>query len=104
MSSLLWDTLKSVQSLDFTGPAGAGEGVVTVTNPDIDTLLFVEKGAWRTNAGSNLAFFNTYRWTKANRGQSIRLEHLRHGTNHPVLLFDLVAKSDNLWESVTGHQ
>jgi hypothetical protein len=99
----LWDTLKSIQSLEFTGPAGTGEGTVIVTNPSPNTLLFAEKGTWQTNTGVRLAFFNTYRWTTVNNGQTIRLEHLRHGANHPVFLFGLAPISENLWESVTGH-
>jgi hypothetical protein len=100
----MWATLQNTQTLHFTGPAGTGEGRVTVTTPNADTLLFVEKGTWQTNTGVSLTFFNTYRWTKTNTSQSIRLEHLRLGPNHPVLLFELAPITENLWESVTGHQ
>jgi hypothetical protein len=101
LSGNLWYCLENTKGLQFTGPSGAGIGIVTVTSPAEGVLLFVEKGTWKTNLGVALTFFNTFRWTR--KGQDICLEHLRLGPNHPVFLFVLTPLSENSWESVAGH-
>ncbi|MBC8143240.1 MAG: hypothetical protein H7Y38_17580 [Armatimonadetes bacterium] len=104
----LWNALERVRALSFvaesdtrTGWCGAGAGLVAVSGT-ADTLVFAETGTWRTVAGAELGFRNTYRWTRL--AHSLRLDHLRFGESEPVYLFDLAAHGNGVWESVTAHQ
>ena len=112
---MLWDLLKGISRLTFetksdsdseTGWNGHGIGEVSVTMPHPDTIIFTESGRWRTETGISLAFSNVFRWTHISPEQ-VRLEHLRLGVDHPVLLFDLTPQtptSPTQWTSRTGHQ
>ncbi|MBC8141765.1 MAG: hypothetical protein H7Y38_10045, partial [Armatimonadetes bacterium] len=104
----LWNALERVRALSFvaesdthTGWRGTGAGVVSVSGA-ADTLVFAETGTWRTAAGRELSFRNTYRWTR--RAGSLRLDHLRFGASEPVYLFDLAAHGNGVLASVAAHQ
>jgi hypothetical protein len=43
-----------------------------------------------------------FRWSAV--GESLRLEHLRFGPEHPVLLFDMTPGADGVWREVSPHQ
>ena len=93
-----WEQLRAVRTLIFqaasdavvkTGWVGVGKGVVKVEELDASRLLFRESGSWTTPQGKEIAFHNTYRWTR--EGNAIQLEHLRFGPDAPVFLFALEA-------------
>lgn len=107
-----WDRLAAVRTLFFksksnsvvrSGWDGEGSGEVKVEQSDPFTLVFDEKGMWKTSEGRQIPFSNTYRWTLDQAGTSIRLEHLRFGPTRPVLLFDLVPVSEHSLESASPH-
>ena len=63
-------------------------------------LIFHEQGVWTSEEGKEFDFKNSYRWTW-NLGKSlISLEHLRHGPENPVFLFDLTPVSETHFETV----
>jgi hypothetical protein len=106
----MWDRFRHIRfctfisqsnSIPATGWSGSGRGVVTVEAPSPEVLLFRESGIWHPAAGGSLRFHNVYRWTR--QQESVRLEHLRFGEEHPVYLFDLVPDSDGVWVSLTPH-
>jgi hypothetical protein len=75
---------------------------VHVAQPAEGTIIFTESGVWRPEHGRDIRFSNVYRWTAG--GESIRLEHLRFGDDHPVYLFDLGPVSEREWRSLSPHQ
>lgn len=104
----VWACLCQVIALSFvsrseakTGWGGHGEGVVKVLAPDPNVLIFNESGSWQPDGQSTLRFTNVFRWTCL--PDSIRLEHLRFGRNHPVYLFDLAPGADGIWREVIPH-
>jgi hypothetical protein len=64
-------------------------------------MTFSERGTWRPEGGRHIPFTNVYRWTLT--GDTLRLEHLRFGVDHPVYLFDLVQIGDGQWRSESPH-
>ena len=105
----LWSRLAAVRSLAFdarsaagTGWNGVAVGTVAVGRPRDDVLIFTESGAW-TAVGSAkpIAFNNVFRWTRF--AEHLRLEHLRHGVDRPVFLFDLAATDDGNWREARPH-
>lgn len=103
--------LRLVQSLRFdayseaaTGWDGVGTGTVTVSEPASGTVIFVEAGTLKPRAADRAAggFKNVFRWSAV--GAALRLEHLRFGPDHPVLLFDLVPGEDGVWRETSPHQ
>jgi hypothetical protein len=104
----LWDRLSRVRWLSFvarsgkpTGWNGRGIGTVMVQRVGERTLTFTESGTWRPEAGRDSRFSNVFRWTAV--GETIRLEHLRFGKDHPVYLFDLAQAGDREWRSASPH-
>ncbi len=99
----VWTALRQIRGLAFqstslslvvTGWGGAGEGEVDVVAENSESLLFIERGQWRTLERKTFGFSNTYRWTLRHGG--IRMEHLRLGAARPVHLFELVADADHV--------
>jgi hypothetical protein len=106
----LWKQLSLVRSVRFVarsansaGWNGSGCGLVSVEHPDADVLLFHEAGVFETADGNTLRFRNLFRWWCIGP-ERLRLEHLRHGPQAPVTLFDLVADPDGTWVAATPHQ
>jgi hypothetical protein len=104
----LWVALRQVRTLEFaahsrgnTGWTGRGTGTVTVEAPTADSLIFHESGFWHSETSKSLEFRNIYRWTRT--GDTVRLEHLRFGEQHPVYLFDLAPAPERQWASVAPH-
>lgn len=104
----VWTRLGSVENLTFnasslasTGWNGAGVGAVEVSQPDSDVLLYRESGTWTPTDGKQLSFTNVYRWTRL--AETIRLEHLRFGTDNPVHLFDLGTVGHSHMASIKPH-
>lgn len=106
----LLDVLRQVTNLRFsarsesaTGWNGDGVGTVVVETPSRDVLIFRETGEWKPAGAMPLRFSNVYRWSCV-APRLIRLEHLRFGTDKPVVLFDLAPDSKSVWSSVSPHE
>ncbi|WP_145928943.1 DUF6314 family protein [Termitidicoccus mucosus] len=87
-----------------TGWDGVGSGTVAVSEPMDGVIIFKESGTWHPNDMSRVgvSFKNAFRWTAV--GDMLRLEHLRFGSEHPVLLFDMAHQGDGRWREVSPHQ
>jgi hypothetical protein len=103
--------LLRVRSLRFdarsdaaTGWDGVGTGTVTVAEPATGIVVFDEAGTWQPSAAgrATVRFKNVFRWSAV--GETLRLEHLRFGPEHPVLLFDMAPGEDGAWREVSHHQ
>jgi len=103
--------LRQVRSLRFdarseaaTGWDGVGTGAVAISEPAFGVVVFDEAGTWQPRAPgrSAVGFKNVFRWSVV--GESLRLEHLRFGADHPVLLFDMAPGEDGLWREISPHQ
>ena len=103
--------LRQVQSLRFeaqsgavTGWDGIGTGSVTVSEPAAGVVVFTEAGSWQPSASGRavVQFNNVFRWSAVDA--ALRLEHLRFGTEHPVLLFDMAPDAAGVWREVSPHQ
>jgi hypothetical protein len=103
--------LRRVRSLRFearseavTGWDGVGTGTVAVSESAAGVVVFDEAGTWRPSIPDRnpVAFKNVFRWSTV--GESLRLEHLRFGPEHPVLLFDMASGADGIWREVSPHQ
>jgi hypothetical protein len=99
-----------VRSLQFdarseagSGWDGVGTGIVAVSEPMNGVIVFQESGTWQPSAVSRPAvrFTNVFRWSS--KSETIRLEHLRFGANHPVLLFDLALSGGGEWRENNPH-
>jgi len=103
--------LRQVRSLRFdarsaatTGWDGVGTGTVAVSEPAVGVVVFDEAGTWHPSVPGQAAvgFKNVFRWSVV--GDALRLEHLRFGPEHPVLLFDMAPGADGVWREVSPHQ
>jgi len=104
----LWTRLSEVQVLQFksqsqshTNWGGAGTGVVKVSVPTPDVLLFEESGSWNQDGGKEIRFTNVFRWSIIE--DKIKLEHLRFGVDSPVFLFDMELEDDGVWREIIPH-
>ena len=104
----IWARLRQIETLRFTskshtgiGWGGAGSGIVEVTQPTPETLVFREFGLWKQDAGRELRFSNVFRWTLLE--DRMRLEHLRFGPDNPVFLFDMTLGSAGIWREISAH-
>ena len=104
----VWKRLGSVRALTFnacssssTGWKGSGDGIVDVSRPAADVLVYAESGTWSLDNAKQLSFTNVYRWTLLT--ESLKLEHLRFGPENPVYLFDLSITDGDCMESVAPH-
>lgn len=104
------DALSQVRALRFqarsqagTGWDGVGEGEVRVSRPSPSVVVFEESGMWQADrpGAPGLAFRNVFRWTA--QGAHLRLEHLRHGPDQPVFLFELAWAGQDAWHTVQAH-
>lgn len=103
--------LQRVRSLQFearseaaTGWNGVGTGAVTVSQPAAGVVAFDEAGTWQPNEHGRpaIGFRNVFRWSAISG--ALRLEHLRFGIEHPVLLFDMAPDESGTWREVSPHQ
>ena len=87
-----------------TGWDGVGTGTVMVAEPIVGVLTFEESGMWHPRAAdtSPVEFKNVFRWSDING--VLRLEHLRFGVDHPVVLFDMVPDEYGVWRAQSPHQ
>lgn len=110
MSSIIdiWQQLGTVavvhfkaESLSGIGWDGSAIGVVKVSQPESNVLVFEESGQFRKPDGKEMNFRNTFRWTRIE--DNIRLEHLRFGVDRPVFLFDMACQADGTWRETNPH-
>ena len=97
-----WQRLAKVQRISVqtqSGLEGFGEVVVEAKQ---GVLVFTEKGRWTDNT-QGIDFSNLLRWSLDLSSQTIALEHLRYGPNHPVFLFHLAPAGPNSLQSVDSH-
>lgn len=103
--------LRRVRSLRFdahsgaaTGWDGVGTGAVAMSEPATGVVVFDEAGSWQPSAAgqSAVGFKNVFRWSAI--GEALRLEHLRFGVEHPVLLFDMAPSKDRVWREISPHR
>lgn len=105
----IWSLLQSVRALRFealsqanTGWNGRGGGSVDVSHPHPSVVIFNESGTWRSQTGVESRFSNVFRWTRT--GDTLRLEHLRFGSENPVFLFDMAPNNEGHWREVNPHE
>jgi hypothetical protein len=105
------ETLLQIQSFffqatttkDSQGWNAQGNGMVTVSNPENNIIIFEESGFLSLpNQQKQLKCHNTYRWT-FETPERIKLEHLRFGEENPVYLFHLVCQDDHTFSSICPH-
>jgi hypothetical protein len=106
--SCLWKSLQRMTHLSFSAKSnmpspsgwnGTGKAEVQSSKTSPNCLVFQETGVWTSDQGKQYDFKNSYRWTKDPRRQVIALEHLRHGRDHPVFLFELTPVSPSRFET-----
>lgn len=107
----IWQRLLRVRSVRFdarsalaTGWNGVGTGEVRVSTPAPGQIIFHESGTWQAKGVPTSAtrFSNVFRWSAMDG--TLRLEHLRMGLEHPVMLFDMVATPEGQWQVLAPHQ
>jgi hypothetical protein len=107
-----WEKLTKVSQLIFhaktkskdeNGWNGRGQGEVGVVKEGNHSLIFQEKGFWKTEKGEEVTFSNVFRWVLDCRKGVISLEHLRRGPDHPVFLFYLVPCGPDSLCSIESH-
>ncbi len=100
---------KASTQLGKNGWEGVGNGNVRIEKIDENTIIFYENGKFLSNIQNaqnekptkEIKCSNVYRWIFEE--ESIKLEHLRFGTENPVYLFDLIHFQDNKMISKCGH-
>ena len=104
----LWERLATISKLEFcsqsrsnTNWSGAGTGIVEISRPESEILIFRESGQWQQDGGREIRFSNVFRWSKLEN--RVRLEHLRFGPTQPVFLFDLAPDESGVWRDIAPH-
>jgi hypothetical protein len=104
----IWAAFREVSTVRFKskshtgiGWSGVGMGVVQVSEPEPDILLFTESGSWQQEGGKEIRFRNVFRWTKVE--DRLRLDHLRFGRENPVFLFEMTVDADGVWREISPH-
>lgn len=99
---ILWERLRAVKSLSFSAQSkqnsqsgwnGNGKANIKMETPSPYCIISQEQGIWTTEEGQEFDFKNSYRWTWNSSKSLISLEHLRHGQERPVFLFELTPVS-----------
>jgi hypothetical protein len=105
----LWQRLLQIRHLSFSAQSksekpsgwnGIGRAHVEIKNLESRTIIFQENGSWTSEDGKQFDFKNTFRWTRHPSKSLMTLEHLRHGADHPVLLFELAPVSSTRFETI----
>ncbi len=99
MRSLRFESCSAVAS----GWDGHGTGQVLVEEPGVGIVVFQETGTWQSAVAGRapVSFRNVFRWTA--HASALRLEHLRHGADSPVWLFDLAPGDHGRWQAIDPH-
>lgn len=78
-------------------------GKVTVKEEKPGIFIFTEQGHWVKGIQQNINFHNSLRWSCIFEEGLIRLEHLRHGLNHPIFLSYLTPINSKQLQSIDPH-
>ncbi len=84
-----------------TGDEAIGEVKVKEEKPGV--LIFTERGRWVKGEQKNIAFHNCLRWSFIFEDGLVRLEHLRHGPNHPIFLSHMIPMGTKRLQSIDPH-
>lgn len=107
-----WEKLSTISRLTFhaktksqdsSGWNGKGHGEVIMTRAKISEIIFTEKGSWKSPEGEEVSFSNVFRWSLDRNSNTISLEHLRRGVEHPVFLFHLTPATSHSLTSLDSH-
>ncbi len=105
----LWQRLLQIKHLSFSAQSkaekpsgwnGIGRAKVDAKSLSTHIVMFEEQGSWTSDEGKQFDFKNTFRWTMHHTKPLITLEHLRHGPDHPIVLFELTPVSSTRFETV----
>lgn len=99
-----WERILQVRQMTIrtqTGEEAVGEVKVKEEKPGV--LIFTERGKWVKGVEQNMDFHNSLRWTFVFEDGLVRLEHLRHGPNHPIFLSHLTPISSRHLQSIDPH-
>jgi hypothetical protein len=103
------DKLREVVAFRFeskrhiaTGWNGVGFGIVKVSKPAPNVLIFDESGSWQQDGGKEIRFTNVFRWSFL--GDRLQLDHLRFGANNPVFLFEMATDAKGIWREINPYQ
>ncbi|HSW71928.1 MAG TPA: winged helix-turn-helix domain-containing protein [Chlamydiales bacterium] len=99
-----WERIVQVQQMTIrthTGEEAIGEVNVKEEKPGV--LLFIVRGKWVKGVEQDMAFHNSLRWTFLFEDSLVRLEHLRHGPNHPIFLSHLAPITPRHLQSIDPH-
>lgn len=106
---ILWQRLLQVKALTFSAQSraeqpsgwnGVGKAEVEIKATSSHQAIFQEKGIWTAEDGKQFDFKNIFRWSLNKMKPLISLEHLRHGLDKPVLLFELTPINDKRFETL----
>ncbi len=84
-----------------SGEEAIGEVSVKEEKPGI--FIFTERGMWVKGTQQNINFHNSLRWSLVYEEGLLRLEHLRHGPDHPIFLSYLTPISGKHLQSIDPH-
>lgn len=106
---VLWQRLLQIKHLSFSAQSkankpsgwnGIGRASVEVKALTSHILTFQEQGNWTSDEGKQFDFKNIFRWTWHHTKPLITLEHLRHGPDHPIVLFELTPVTPHRFETI----
>ena len=107
-----WDLLPEIRQLridatDVSSPGAlgpiSGTATVTISARTGDTVDWEEEGAWDSPAGRAVRFRNRLRWALVPSGMSLKLAHLRQGTDSPVWLCEFEPTPDSVLRTREPH-
>ena len=108
----IWNLLGRVQSLlltaatknrcsFFNNATAAGRVKVSMTGSKV--ITFHEAGLWTSLDHQTIDFRNVYQWSLSDLETTIRLTHLRYGTDNPVHLVDFLSIGADSMQSLQPH-
>ncbi len=108
---LLWTHLNHVSKVSFSASSKLksaswhreGNGVITSTQEEPDTLIMNEKGRWKDCQERAVNYTNSLKWTLDRAASSLSLEHLHLGRSKPTFLMQFTRTDDRGWRSHTPH-
>jgi len=99
-----WERMLQVKQMTIrTQTEEEAIGEVRVEEEKVGILTFTERGRWVRGNQQNIDFHNSLRWSFGFEEGLVRLEHLRHGPTHPILLSHLMPISSRHFQSIDPH-
>lgn len=108
----IWNLLCRVQSLLLTAATkdrcsffnnATAAGTVKVSMTGSKVITFHEAGLWTSLDHQTSDFRNVYQWSLSDLETTIRLTHLRYGTDNPVHLVDFLSIGADSMQSFQPH-